>query len=219
MSLVVMRRQVINEIKQKTKGVVYWGSGEPKPDDAEALKKAKVPLYSWDQFVKLGTSKPADPIPPKETDTCTIMYTRYVALSPMLRMDAQIALLMGFEYHPAAVDGVPLQVPEKRLCSMSTFVGSSKKCLGVTRMSTVLLQRHHRRSEGRGDHAQEHRLGHRSGCTIYRGVSRRSVAFESAVACISSHAPQAAFQCSRQLTAMSNAICIQQQGAQWQIVV
>ena len=76
LSLVVMRRQVISEIKQKTKGVVYWGSGEPKPDDAEALKKAKVPLYSWDQFVELGTSKPADPVPPKEMDTCTIMYTR-----------------------------------------------------------------------------------------------------------------------------------------------
>ena len=90
---------MINEIKQKTKGVVYWGSGEPKPDDAEALKKAKVPLYSWDQFVELGTSKPADPVPPKETDTCTIMYTRYGAPSPMLCIDAQITAAHGLEYH------------------------------------------------------------------------------------------------------------------------
>ena len=76
LSYVAMCSQVINEIKQKTKAVVYWGSGQAKPDDVAALKKANVPLYSWDQFVELGTSKPADPIPPKETDTCTIMYTR-----------------------------------------------------------------------------------------------------------------------------------------------
>ena len=67
---------MINEIKQKTKAVVYWGSGEAKPADVTALKKANVPLYSWDQFVELGTSKPRDPIPPKPEDTCTIMYTR-----------------------------------------------------------------------------------------------------------------------------------------------
>ena len=69
---------MIGEIKQKTKGVVYWGSGEPKPADVTALKKAGVPLYSFDQFVELGTNKPADPVAPKAEDTCTIMYTRFV---------------------------------------------------------------------------------------------------------------------------------------------
>ena len=101
LTYVVSYWQVINEIKQKTKAVVYWGSGEPKSEDVTTLKKANVPLYSWDQFVELGTSKPADPVPPTETDTCTIMYTRYVALSTMLNTDAQIGGAQGFQVSPS----------------------------------------------------------------------------------------------------------------------
>ena len=74
---------MIGEIKQKTKAVVYWGSGEPKPADVATLKKAGVSLYSFDQFVELGTGKPADPVAPKPEDTCTIMYTRLALHSPL----------------------------------------------------------------------------------------------------------------------------------------
>ena len=68
--------QVVDSIDLKTKAVVYWGAGEPKDADKSTLRKAKVPLYSFQEFLDLGASKPADPVPPKPDDNCTIMYTR-----------------------------------------------------------------------------------------------------------------------------------------------
>ena len=91
---------------------------------------------------------------------------------------------MGFEYLLAIVLTVPLcKIRESACVACQLVLASSRKCLAVTKLCTVLLpQRHHRRSEGRGDHAQEHRLGHCSDRTIYRGVSRRVAASHSAAA-------------------------------------
>ncbi len=72
--------QVLNKIKQKTKAVVYWGAGHPGEEDKKALKDAKIPLYSFAEFEKLGADKPKDPVPPSPQEPCTIMYTRRVFL-------------------------------------------------------------------------------------------------------------------------------------------
>jgi long-chain acyl-CoA synthetase len=41
----------------------------------QVAKDAGVAVYSWAEFLALGLANPADPIPPKEKDLCTIMYT------------------------------------------------------------------------------------------------------------------------------------------------
>ena len=38
-------------------------------------KAAGVQVYSYDEFLALGKQHPAEPVPPKPEDLCTIMYT------------------------------------------------------------------------------------------------------------------------------------------------
>ena len=38
-------------------------------------EKAGLELHTWEDFIELGRKQPAEPIPPKPQDLCTIMYT------------------------------------------------------------------------------------------------------------------------------------------------
>ena len=38
-------------------------------------EKAGLDVYTWEDFIELGRKHPAEPIPPKPQDLCTIMYT------------------------------------------------------------------------------------------------------------------------------------------------
>eukprot|EP00775_Hariotina_reticulata_P012350 gene12350-12484_t len=58
---------------EQFKGVVYWGDG-----DAEAIKALEglgLKVESFDQLAAAGKANPAQPVPPKPDDYCTIMYT------------------------------------------------------------------------------------------------------------------------------------------------
>lgn len=55
------------------KTVVYWGKGDAAA--AEEVKGAGAAIYSYQEFLELGRSNPADASPPKPEDLCTIMYT------------------------------------------------------------------------------------------------------------------------------------------------
>ena len=37
--------------------------------------KAGLKVYTWAEFLELGRKHPAEPLPPKPQDLCTIMYT------------------------------------------------------------------------------------------------------------------------------------------------
>ena len=53
--------------------VVYWGPGDEAA--AAAAKAIGVAVYSWEEFLALGRSHPAEAVPPSPEDLCTIMYT------------------------------------------------------------------------------------------------------------------------------------------------
>lgn len=95
--------QVLPKLKQKTKAVVYWGSGEPSEADRKALKSAKVPLHSFPDFEKLGRDKPKDPIPPSPQDPCTIMYTRWGSCHGQFDKLVVISRLMTVLNTPASI--------------------------------------------------------------------------------------------------------------------
>lgn len=52
--------------------VVYWG---PEIEDTQAALDRGVRIYRWEDFLELGRTNPADAVPPKPTDLCTIMFT------------------------------------------------------------------------------------------------------------------------------------------------
>jgi long-chain acyl-CoA synthetase len=53
------------------KTVVYWGKSDAAAN--QAVEAAGVAVYSFDDFLKLGRENPAEPVPPKPEDLCTIM--------------------------------------------------------------------------------------------------------------------------------------------------
>jgi long-chain acyl-CoA synthetase len=65
--------KAIPSIKKNVKTVVYWGKATE--SDISGVKSEGVDVYSWDEFLKLGTSKPVEPVPPKSDSPATIMYT------------------------------------------------------------------------------------------------------------------------------------------------
>ena len=71
--------QVVDSLGGQARVVVYWGSGEPKDADKDALKAASVALTSFENFLALGRAQPSEPAPAGPSDTCTIMYTRCAA--------------------------------------------------------------------------------------------------------------------------------------------
>ena len=38
-------------------------------------EKAGLKVHTWEEFLELGRKHPAEPLPPKPQDLCTIMYT------------------------------------------------------------------------------------------------------------------------------------------------
>lgn len=64
----------LKEIPGVVKNVMVWGKAD-KAQLQEAADAANVTLYTYDEFVKLGQDKPAEAVPPKADDMCTIMYT------------------------------------------------------------------------------------------------------------------------------------------------
>lgn len=41
----------------------------------QATKELGYELFSFEELIQMGKDKPAEPIPPKPEDLCTIMYT------------------------------------------------------------------------------------------------------------------------------------------------
>ena len=83
-------------VKGGVKTVVYWGEGDAA--SAEAAKSLGIAVYSFDEFLALGRSKPAQPIPPKPEDLCTIMYTSGTTGDPKVRFFVLLILLVGFVF-------------------------------------------------------------------------------------------------------------------------
>lgn len=84
------------ECKATVKTVVYWG----KADEAHITGASNlgVAILSLDELMTTGQEKPADPIPPKADDLCTIMYTSGTTGDPkgvMLTHGAVVKMVAG----------------------------------------------------------------------------------------------------------------------------
>ncbi|BDA46672.1 Long chain acyl-CoA synthetase 3 [Coccomyxa sp. Obi] len=62
-------------VKENVKTVVYWGDAPTVKDAAASIEKEGIKVYEWEDFNKLGKSKPSEAVPPKPEDPATIMYT------------------------------------------------------------------------------------------------------------------------------------------------
>ncbi len=75
------------------KTVVYWGGADSDATKgAEAIKATKalgINVYSFGEFLELGRTNPAEPVPPKPEDLCTIMYTSGTTGDPKVRTRSQ----------------------------------------------------------------------------------------------------------------------------------
>ena len=78
-----MLAKALPHVKDKVKTVVYWGAGDAAA--AATAKELGLAVYSYDEFIDLGKSKPAEPIPPAAKDLCTIMYTSGTTGDPKVR--------------------------------------------------------------------------------------------------------------------------------------
>ncbi|PNW73635.1 hypothetical protein CHLRE_13g566650v5 [Chlamydomonas reinhardtii] len=65
--------KALPKTKATLKVVVYWGAGNEAA--AKAAKDLGYVVHSFDELLALGAAKPAEPVPPKPDDLCTIMYT------------------------------------------------------------------------------------------------------------------------------------------------
>ncbi|KAG2439883.1 hypothetical protein HYH02_010513 [Chlamydomonas schloesseri] len=65
--------KALPKTKATLKVVVYWGPGNEAA--AKAAKDLGYVVHSFAELLALGAAKPAEPVPPKPEDLCTIMYT------------------------------------------------------------------------------------------------------------------------------------------------
>lgn len=77
--------KALPKVNSLVKTVVYWGNGDVKV--VEDTKSKGVAVYSFEDFMALGKSKPKDASPPKPEDLCTIMYTSGTTGDPKVRID------------------------------------------------------------------------------------------------------------------------------------
>lgn len=77
--------KALAQIKQKLKGVVYWGS-DVQQSDLKALADKGITATQFDTFVADGVSKDTSAAPPRKGDVCTIMYTSGARLSSLARL-------------------------------------------------------------------------------------------------------------------------------------
>ncbi|GLC41297.1 hypothetical protein PLESTB_001078100 [Pleodorina starrii] len=69
--------KALPKTKETLKVVVYWNTPThaASPEAVKAVEEQGYKVFSFEDLLKLGAEKPADPVPPKPTDLCTIMYT------------------------------------------------------------------------------------------------------------------------------------------------
>jgi len=80
-----MLAKALPEVSSLVKTVVYWGGENVAA--VTATKALGISVYSFDDFLALGRANPAEPVPPKPDDLCTIMYTSGTTGDPKVRVD------------------------------------------------------------------------------------------------------------------------------------
>uniref|UniRef100_A0ACD5XVA4 Uncharacterized protein n=1 Tax=Avena sativa TaxID=4498 RepID=A0ACD5XVA4_AVESA len=78
--------------------VAFTSANNEQIKDAERIG---MKVYSWNDFLKVGKDKQAQPCPPRPNDTCTIMYTSGTSGQPK-------GVMLSHESHGSFVKGVDL---------------------------------------------------------------------------------------------------------------
>ena len=87
----------------------------------QAAAAAGIKVHSWEEFLSMGRARPAEAIPPKPEDLCTIMYTSGTTGNPKASGVSSAHALWrmlhagtaGLSHHPC-----PSQRPVARGCNL-----------------------------------------------------------------------------------------------------
>ena len=70
----------------------------------QAAEELGIKAYSFDEFLAMGRSKPADAIPPTLDDLCTIMYTSGTTGMPKVRWRREYFPYYSRFFHPSKLE-------------------------------------------------------------------------------------------------------------------